>query len=78
VFELIIEDMERSAAKAIEVPASCQPKRMASSAGVGALVGLDGFAGGPVVGIPSTALGASGAAVLGMLNCAYDLRETKH
>jgi hypothetical protein len=77
MLESMIEDLDRLANRTIEVPASCHPRRVVSAAGVGALVGLGGFAGGPIVGIPSVALGASGAATLSLLSCAFDLQEEK-
>ncbi|UPG93463.1 hypothetical protein [Luteibacter aegosomatissinici] len=77
MIEWMIDELDRAAGRTIQIPASCEPRRLASAAGVGALVGLSGFAGGPIVGVPSVALSASGAATLGLIYCAFDLQESK-
>ncbi|MGA7436734.1 MAG: hypothetical protein WBW32_01235 [Luteibacter sp.] len=75
MFDIAVIEIERAHRDAPKIPASCQPERLTALAGFGALVAVGGFAGGPVIGIPSVALGASGGAVLGLLNCAHDLRD---
>lgn len=75
MFEVAVVEAEQCYRQTIKSPGSCQMERILSAAGVGALVGIGGFAGGPVIGVPPVALGATGGAVLSLLNCAFDLKD---
>ena len=56
-------------------PGSCSIQRMAGSVGFGALAGVPGFAGGPVVGASTVLFGAGVGGIAGLYNCALDLRD---
>jgi hypothetical protein len=75
MLEVAIVEIEQAHRKESGVPGSCHAKRIVAAAGVGTLLGAGGLAGGPVIGVPTMALGATGGAVLSLLNCAYDLKE---
>ena len=77
MFDVAIIQTEKAHGESIKPPGSCQPRRLAAAAGVGALLGVGGFAGGPVIGIPAVAFTATGGAMLGLLNCAYDLQDAR-
>ena len=61
----------------IDMPVSSSGREMARSAGFGALAGLTGFSGGPIVGIGSVGLGAIVGGVAQMTLCAHDLARLR-
>jgi hypothetical protein len=57
------------------LPSSCSVRSMLTSAGFGALAGIPGFAGGPILGFSGMLWGASVGGMYQFANCANDLRR---
>ncbi|WP_156128552.1 hypothetical protein [Luteibacter sp. 9133] len=57
-----------------KVPGACSVQRMVGAIGFGALAGIPGFAGGPIVGASTVLFGGSVGGMSALWNCAQELR----